>query len=470
MTIKKGVFFGMSFVFLLFISLFSVSAIDVVGSFDSVNKIILNDHTRPAVFNLKITNFGPEGDFEIYIFEKFNLNISAIHLKTGETKTYVLQMYPLNPLNGNSGYLSVPIYIRDKNNPMDEEKLVDVVVKLVNFKSTFKINFDSVNLDSTSEGVTIYNLDDLSYSEIQFVFSSAFFDETKQSFDLKPYDKREFEIPINKEKLKSIVAGNYTVDVAFSFEGKNEKVGIPVQIFEKSEISENQKSSGIIVRRDVFEKTNEGNVVTVTKIEVRKNIISRLFASFSTDPDKVERKNFFVYYTWQRVLNPTEKLSVAVTTNWAFPFIIAVLIIVIGFLVNLFLRQDLMIHKKVSYVKTKTNDFALKVIITVKSRKFMSNVKIYDRLPGIAKLYEHFGVPPEQKDASGRLQWSIDRLAPGEERIFSYILYSKINVVGKFELPPVLAVYESNGKMGNAKSNRVLFINEPKRDADFKEE
>ena len=450
--------------------LIGVSAIDVVGSYESVNKVILNDHNKPAVFNLKITNFGAEGDFEIYTFEKFNLNISDIHLKTGETKKFVLQMYPMSPLKGNSGYLSVPIYIRDKRNPLDELQLVEVVVKLVDFKNAFKINLDNVNLDSTSEKVQVYNLDDLYYNGIQFVFSSAFFDDTKQFFDLKPYDKKEFEIPINIEKLKSLVAADYTVDVTFTFDGKSEKIGVPVKILEKSGLSENEQSSGLIIRRDVYEKINEGNIVTIAKVEVKKNIISRLFSSFSMEPDKVERKGFFVYYTWQRVLNPTQKVSVAITTNWAFPFIVIVLIAIIGFLVSIYLRQDLVIHKRVGFVKTKTNDFALKVTITVKARKFMNNIKIYDRLPGIAKLYEKFGEQPDQKDASGRLHWHIDRLSPGEERVFSYIFYSKINVVGKFELPSVFSIYENNGKMGEAKSNRVFFINEPKRDIDFKKE
>ena len=42
----------------------------------------------------------------------------------------------------------------------------------------------------------------------------------------------------------------------------------------------------------------------------------------------------------------------------------------------------------------------------------------------------------------------------------SYIIYSKIGVVGKFSLPTAIAVYEKDGKIHEAESNRAYFVAE----------
>ncbi|MBT7238024.1 hypothetical protein HN865_04160 [Candidatus Woesearchaeota archaeon] len=48
----------------------------------------------------------------------------------------------------------------------------------------------------------------------------------------------------------------------------------------------------------------------------------------------------------------------------------------------------------------------------------------------------------------------------GEERVFSYIVYSKIGVVGKFSLPEALAVFEKEGEIHEVESNKVFFLSE----------
>ena len=56
----------------------------------------------------------------------------------------------------------------------------------------------------------------------------------------------------------------------------------------------------------------------------------------------------------------------------------------------------------------------------------------------------------------------MESLNEREERIFSYIIYSKIGVVGKFELPNARATYEKSGRLKEVESNRSFFINQPK--------
>jgi len=122
-----------------------------------------------------------------------------------------------------------------------------------------------------------------------------------------------------------------------------------------------------------------------------------------------------------------------------------------------------MIKKKINYVRTKGGEFALKVQLKVKARRYVERIKVDDRIPHLVSLYDKFGaVTPDKIDSTNRrLEWNVDSLNPGEERIFSYIVYSKIGVVGKFELPAAKAIYEREGKIKSSVSNRSFFVNEP---------
>jgi hypothetical protein len=60
-------------------------------------------------------------------------------------------------------------------------------------------------------------------------------------------------------------------------------------------------------------------------------------------------------------------------------------------------------------------------------------------------------------------------MQPGERRVFSYIIYSKIGVLGKFALPQATAVYERDGKVKETHSNQAFFMLEPRTRKDLEE-
>src|SRR3989304_5044290 len=93
----------------------------------------------------------------------------------------------------------------------------------------------------------------------------------------------------------------------------------------------------------------------------------------------------------------------------------------------------IIVRKRVSFVRAKGGQFGLKVSLHVRGRGFVERVKVFDRVPAIAKLYERFGaIAPTRFDASTRrLEWNLGTLDRGEERVLTYIIYSKVGVVGK---------------------------------------
>jgi len=124
------------------------------------------------------------------------------------------------------------------------------------------------------------------------------------------------------------------------------------------------------------------------------------------------------------------------------------------------------LRKKVSFVRTKGGEFALKITVFAKAKKYVERVSIIDRLPALTKIYKRFGgeQPTRIDEKNKRIEWVFEKLEENETRVLSYILYSKIGVVGKFALPPATAIYEKQGKIKETKSNNAYFVSEQKKE------
>jgi hypothetical protein len=140
-------------------------------------------------------------------------------------------------------------------------------------------------------------------------------------------------------------------------------------------------------------------------------------------------------------------------------------VILIVALTKYYSRTDLILRKKVSFVKAKGGEFALKVSIIVHSKKHVERVNVIDRLPSLVKIYEKFGgeKPTRVNEKGKRIEWDLDKLDAGETRMLSYIIYSKIGVVGKFALPEATSIYEHEGKIHESSSNKIFFIAEQRK-------
>ena len=127
---------------------------------------------------------------------------------------------------------------------------------------------------------------------------------------------------------------------------------------------------------------------------------------------------------------------------------------------------ELILKKRVNFVKTKGGEFALKVSLTVNAQKYVERVSVVDKLPSITKIHDRFSGPPPTRvdEKTRRIEWNFEKLEEGETRMVSYIIYSKIGILGKFALPPATAFYESTGKIKEVQSNRAFFVSEQSKE------
>ncbi len=432
----------------------------------SANEVAIIGLNQPAVFDIQVTNLGPSTDVNFYSF--FGQDFypkGSVYLPSKKAEDIQLQIYL--PEKIKPGYYTFDYYIRDR---IGDEVPEQLTLDVINFEDAFEIGTSDFDPESKTLNVYIHNKVNFDFQNISVTFSSPFFSFSKD-FNLGPNQRNDFTITLNKDDFKKLMAGYYTFDAEVSALGISGNVEGTLKFAEKDILTTNKKTYGFIINTNLIEKTNEGNVVAKTETVIKKNIVSRLFTQLSPEPNTVEREGLSVYYTWYNELSPGEVLKITVRTNWILPFVLIILVVLVVILVKKSSYRNLLIRKKVAFVNAKGGEFALKVTILVEAKNFIERVSIIDRLPLLTKVHEKFGGerPSRIDEKNKRIEWNFERMQPGERRVFSYIIYSKIGVLGKFVLPSVTGVYEKEGKVKEVHSNQAFFMLEPRTRKDMQE-
>ncbi len=448
-------------VMIIFLILPLVSAINLKIEEQTSDVALIKGLDMPAIFDLKITNYGDGDNFIFYNF--FGSDIfpkGTVSIGSGETKDVQVGIYPREDLN-QEGKIKFDIFIKGQNG---EQMSYPLMVNVIKLNKAFEVGAEEFKPDSNNVSVYIKNIANFNFDNIDAKFKSSFFNFEK-TISLKPYQKKSFEINLNKDDFRDLIAGFYTLDTEVNVDDQKANVQGTIKFSEKDIVTNSQNEYGVIIYTKRILKTNEGNVVSESSTVLKKNIISRLFTTFSPEPDIVERQGLSVYYTWERKLKPGEKLEIVVKTNWLLPLLAILLIISIVILTKQFSKTNLSLKKKVRFVRAKGGEFALKISIVINARKYIERINVIDRLPLLAKVHERFAgeMPKKVDEKNRRIEWHFDKLEAGESRIVSYIIYSKVGVLGKFALPTATAVYEKDGEVREAESNHAFFIAEQAR-------
>ncbi len=427
----------------------------------SSNEVMIADLKDPAVFNLKITNYGDGDNIEFYNLLGFKMfPIGTTQINRGETKDVELKISPIGEFT-NRGVYSFNYFIRGQDSSEIEQELT---FRVIDLKDAFEIGSGEMDPESNSLNIYLHNKVNFNFEQINAKFSSAFF-EFEESFSLGSNKRKDFTVQLNKEDFKKLMAGFYTLNAEINVKDKKAKLEGVIKFVEKDILTTEKRDYGFIVNTKIIKKTNQGNVLAKSEVVLKKNILSRLLTSFNSEPDIVERQGLAVYYTWNREIKPGETLEIIIKTNWLLPLLAVFFIVAIVLLAKAYSKTHLILKKRVSFINAKGGEFALKVSILVHAKKYIEKVSIIDRLPLLVKLYEKFGgeKPLRIDEKNRRVEWGFEKLEEGETRMLSYIIYSKVGVLGKFALPATTAIYERNGDISESESNRAFFIAEQRK-------
>lgn len=424
--------------------------------------VIVPETKQKAAYELEIRNLGESDTFKIYSLVGVEMwPKQSFTIASKETKTLKVEMWPEQAVLDNPGTFNFVYKIVGEKTGIQDDVML---IKIINLKDALDINSYNINFDSDTAVMYVRNRVSLPFAELKAHFYSVFFDFS-DTFSLDAYGKKEFDVALNKQEIKELVAGSYMITADIETYGVEERIENTFRFTEKEEITTKETKKGTLISKQVIEKINEGNLPSLVYVKVKKNIISRLFTTFNVEAAKVEREGFIVNYIFQKEIRPAEIYTIKVTTNWFYPLLLLAALVFIGFLVRVYTSTFLSVRKRVTFVRTKGGEFALKIGLIVRAKKFVEKIKVIDKIPGLVKVHERFGIaePDKIDEKNRRLEWNIEALQPEEERIFSYIIYSKIAPIGKFELPTATAIYEREGKIHEAESNKVFFLTEPRR-------
>lgn len=445
----------LTFVVVLFV-LQGVLAININVEKRSDNEVYIPGINKSVVFDLAITNQGESDSFEFYNLVGFTMSpTEKVQIDRGKTKNIKLEIFPISEPKQRGGY-SFSYYIKGTDSSEVKESLI---FRIIDFEDLFEIGTGEVNPEMSTVEMYIYNRENFDFKEVTAKFDSPFF-KLEETFPLGPNMKKDFTIQLNKEDFKELMAGFYTLNTEISAEGKTANIETAINFVQKDLLVTTKKNYGFIINTEVIEKTNEGNTVVESETMIKKNIISRLFTKFSPEPTTVERTGSNVYYFWRDSVQPGKTLRIETTTNWLWPLLCVIFIIAIVIMAKRYSDSDLVLTKRISFVKAKGGEFALKVSIIVKARRYVSKIVLVDRLPLLVKLYEQFGkeTPSRVDEKNRRIEWNFDKLEDGEVRVINYIVYSKVGVLGKFALPQATAIYDKEGKIKESVSNQAFYM------------
>ncbi len=436
----------------------AVLAINIKVEKVSTRPVMIKELPTPATYELIITNYGKTDEFRFYNLLGFEMYPSkSIKVKANETKEISLIIYPREDVEVKNTY---PLEFRIRASD-DSEVIETAYIRFVSLRDAFSLDAEPIYPISDQIHIQFQNKENIEFENLTLELSSSFFN-FKKEFSLSSFEKKNLTIDLDREKSKFLSAGFYTIQGFVEVQGKKADIQGIIEFSAKEGLTTDEIKSGFFVISTIIEKTNKGNVPKTSQVRIEKNIISRLFTSFSQEPDSVTRNGWKTTYVWNLKLNPGETKKITAKTNWFLPFFILILIVAIIVLAKKYKETDLIMKKKVSYVRTKGGEFALRISIYLKARKYLENIGVTDRFPAMVQVYEKFGtqIPSKINEKTRTIRWNFQKLENGETRVLSYIIYSKVGVLGKFALPSAIAIYERDGEIQESQSNRAFFISE----------
>lgn len=412
----------------------------------------------PIILNLELTNNGKDDTFRFYNLLGFHMESEEVEIDTGKSVNTTLILNPKEKMKIKGKY-NFNYYIKGSD---DSEQKKSFLIDMAEIKDSFKVGSEEV-IDNDQIKVSIENTKNFNFKDIKVKFSSDFF-EFEEEFSIDAYDKKTFDVKIDEKEKKKLLAGFYTIKADISAYEETGKVEGTLKFVEKGDFNMTTEKYGFIINTKVIEKVNQGNTLAKSETVIKKNVFTRLFTSVSPEPDATERDGTKIIYYWTNEIKPDESITITVKTNWLFPVVVLFLIAATVYFTRKFLKTEIIIRKKVSHVKTKNGEFALKVTISVKSQKYLERLNIIERIPSLVRVYHQFtGVEPIKVDEERRrIDWRFEKMEAGEVKRFSYIIYSKVGMIGTLSLPKAKAVYEKAGIIKQVFSNNCFFTSKQK--------
>jgi len=222
-----------------------------------------------------------------------------------------------------------------------------------------------------------------------------------------------------------------------------------------------QEQSFLKIRKGLKVASNNPYYKGTIKIETTQ--FKNLFLRTSPKADIIKEDDK-QYLTWQVELGRDRTMSIYTTENYRPIFVIIILAIAAVVLYFLF-RSPIVVRKGIANVGMSEGGISeVKVVVRVKnrSRNQITNIEALDNAPHIAHVEKDLSIGSMQPHAvlvhpkkGIVIKWIIESLEPGDERVLSYKMKSRLAILGELTLPAATARCKVGNKVIISNSNRI---------------
>ena len=210
--------------------------------------------------------------------------------------------------------------------------------------------------------------------------------------------------------------------------------------------------------------SNNPDYKSTLKIETTpfKNLFS------STNPrSKTIKENGKYYLVWQVNLDQDKAMTVFVNENYR-PLVVIILFTIVAIVLYFVFRSPIVVRKSIANVGMSEGGISeAKVVVRVKNRSSnqITNIEVMDNVPNIAHVEKEISIGSMQPHAilqhpkkGVMMKWILESLEPGDERVLSYKMRSRLPILGEFNLPAATARTKVGNKLVISNSNRVTVV------------
>ena len=461
-------------VFLLLINIAHAASFDVVVT-PIKDKIVVDEI---ATFNITVqNNLDKDQDFTIkkagYPFwdmyteplqSPINLKVPAE--KASTIKIFVRPLYITSVdtytldagvvLAGTGEEQKAPITIGIKST----EPLIGGYIPTV--VASISISPESIDpREKFSVKIVLNNQNPINYTNLTINIESGLFKDVINTA-LGPKEDKTIELA---KKLDGMTVPQQDRMVVSVYSGGRIVVNPIVKEFEIKEYTVQEEipkeESFLKIKKGFKVTSNNQNYKGVVKAETTpiKNLLLTTYPRAA-----ISKENGKQYLVWQIELGPDRTMSVYITENYR-PIVVVALAAIAAVVLYFLFRSPMVVRKGIANVGMSEGGISdAKVVVRVKNRsaKQLSNIEVIDHVPHIAHVEKELSIGSMQPHSVLQhpkrgviIKWAIEALEPGDERVLSYRMKSRLSILGEFNLPAATARCKVGEKVVITNSNRV---------------
>lgn len=281
-------------------------------------------------------------------------------------------------------------------------------------------------------------------------------------YPLAPKEDKTIEIT---KKLDDRTVPQEDRLVVSVFKDKRQIVSPIVSAFSVIEYSVQQdirkEQSFLKIRKGVKVVSNNPDYRGAVKVET--NPFKNLFLTTYPRAETV-KENGKQYLVWNVALGEDRTMIVYTTENYR-PIVVIIALLIAAVVLYFVFRSPIVVRKGIVNVGMSEGGISeAKIVVGVKNRSAspISNIEVLDHLPHIAHVEKELSIGSMQPHAIMQhpkkgivIKWAIETLEPGDERVLSYKMKSRLSILGEFNLPSATARCKVGNKVIISNSNRV---------------